>query len=74
MKVIYLYAQDVFKDDNDGFKFGVEGVTQNGISQSDYIEWFKTIQKLEANSEKNNLEVINKVEFFNYMQEIGALK
>ena len=75
MKVIYLYARDIFKDNNKGFLFGVEGVTQDGISQNDYIEWFKTIEQLKQNTIKYKLKPINEEEFFNYIKQLkGGLK
>ena len=60
----YVYAKDVFDDDNDGLLYGVED-TQGG----DYVEWFPSIKKLEDNTLKFGLNVNNREMFIKSLGE-----
>ena len=73
MKYEYVYAGDVLDDDNNGLIFGVEEATDF----PDYVEWFKTIKQLEANTKKNKMIVKNREQFlkrFNGEGEKKAIK
>lgn len=59
MNCEYIYAFDVFKDNNDGFIYGVQELGDFPA----YIEWFKTLEELEYNTRKNNLFIVNKAVF-----------
>jgi hypothetical protein len=65
MNYEYVFAGDVFKDDNHGLKYGVESVEDF----PDYIEWFPSIEKLEANTKKNKFNVVNRERFLNYIKK-----
>ena len=55
MKVVKVYAKDVFDDDNNGLLFGLE-------EQDDfpaYVEWFVTEQERENTIKENNMDVVN---------------
>ena len=54
MKVFKINSLDVFKDDNNGFIFGLEEV---GDSVG-YVEWFKTEEEREKTIKENKFEVI----------------
>ncbi len=55
MKVEKVNANDVFKDNNNGFIFGLEEVGDN----IDYIEWFKTEEEREKVIKENKFKVMN---------------
>ena len=57
----YVYAGDVLDDLNNGLKYGVES------SDGEYMEWFSSIKKLEANSKKNGLKIRNRKMFLAYI-------
>ena len=59
MKYEYIYALDVFRDNNKGFIYGVQDTSDFPA----YIEWFKTIKQLENNSKKYKFKVTNREQF-----------
>ena len=58
-KYEYVYAKDVFDDDNEGLLYGVEDVSDFPA----YIEWFSSIKKLEAHRKKHKMNVVNREQF-----------
>ena len=55
MKVIKINAMEVFKDNNEGFIFGLEDTNDF----PDYIEWFKTEKEREETIKKYKMVVVN---------------
>lgn len=55
----YIYAPDVFGDDNRKLKYGVQEI--NDLPA--YIEWFKTLEELEKNTKKYRFNVLNRDHF-----------
>jgi len=56
MKVELVNARDVFKDDNNGFIFGLQEVDEDAVG---YTEWFRTELERDKVVKDNMLEVIN---------------
>lgn len=59
MEYEYVYSPDFFGDDNENRLYGVQEVDDFPV----YIEWFKSLKQLEKNTEKYELNVINRDEF-----------
>jgi len=55
MKVEKINANDIFKDNNNDFIFGLQEVSDFPA----YIEWFKTEKEREKIIEENKFRVIN---------------
>jgi hypothetical protein len=53
MNVELLFAKDVFKDDNDGFLFGIQELDDFPA----YIEWFKTEKERDKVIKENGFKV-----------------
>lgn len=64
VKYQYSYAPDTFDDDNNGLLYGVES------DDGDYVEWFPTIAKLEANTKKYKFKVTNREQFLEYVKKM----
>jgi len=57
MKVEKVTAQEAFKDNNNGFIFGLQ---QNEDEMPcDYVEWFKTEKERDKVIQENKMEVTN---------------
>ncbi len=51
-------AEEVFKDNNEGFKFGLfESIEHHGVC--DYVEWFKTKKERDKVIKENKFKVVN---------------
>jgi hypothetical protein len=65
MKYEYVYGGDVFDagDNNSGLMFGVES------ADGEYMEWFKSVKELEANTKKEKLKIANREMFLANMKK-----
>lgn len=57
MKVEKVTAQEVFKDNNEGFIFGL--MENSDYNPCEYVEWFKTEEEREQTIKENKMEVTN---------------
>lgn len=58
----YVYAPDTFGDDNRKLKYGVQEIDEFPA----YIEWFKTLEKLEENTKKHKFNIVNRNSFLHH--------
>ena len=65
-KYEYIHARDVFKDDNNGLIYGVQDISDF----PDYMEWFDSIKKLEANTKKHKLNILNRSVFLKKYKQV----
>ena len=58
MKVELINSWDIFGDNNDGFVYGIQEISdKEGIG--DYCEWFKTKKERNKVCSKVGIEVVN---------------
>ena len=70
-KYEYVYAGDELDDDNGGLVYGVrdwDGLNPCGCF---YMEWFRSIGMLEANTRNHRLNVTNRREFLDRFKVKG---
>lgn len=59
MKVELVLAENHFDDNNDGYRYGIYELTEDGEEiKNDYVEWFKTKEERQKTIEENNMEVL----------------
>ena len=68
-KYEYVWGGDVFDDNNEGLLFGVEDVSDF----PEYVEWFPSVEAREKNSKKFKMNVVNRVQHFNYLKNRSGL-
>lgn len=52
----FLYARDIFDDDNDGYLFGIQSAEDFPL----YIEWYRTLDEIKEIASNENMIVKNK--------------
>ena len=58
MKVELVLAENHFDDNNNGYRYGIYELDDDGEIVNDYVEWFKTKEERDKVIKENNMIVM----------------